>query len=157
MEQWKTIQNFEEYEVSNGGRIRNTVTGTIRKCQVSPHGYIQVVLRNSSQTPLKLHRVVAEAFLDNPDNLPIVMHLDGNKKNNHVSNLKWGTYSENLIQAYRTGERTPAKLEGKWEEIVTKYKAKQNVRGTIANLAREYKCDRKAIYQVLSKNGLNFK
>jgi hypothetical protein len=54
-----------------------------------------------------VHRLVAQAFLPNPNNLPVVMHKDNNKYNNHVSNLKWGTYSENTLQACRDGLVNP--------------------------------------------------
>lgn len=53
---------------------------------------------------MKLHRAVALAFIPNPNNYPLVMHLDSNPKNNKVNNLKWGTASQNLSQAAREGK-----------------------------------------------------
>lgn len=59
----------------------------------------------------RLHRIVAKAFIPNPDNLPIVMHKDNNKKNNCVENLMWGTIAENTKTAYRDGLAVNAKGE----------------------------------------------
>lgn len=153
MEQWKQFLDLNDYEISNGGRVRNIRTGKMRKVNPNGHGYLCITINHKNY---RIHKVVAQTFVYNPNKTNLVMHLDGNKKNNHHTNLKWGTHSENLIQAYRTKERVDAKLEGKWDYIVDKYKANSHIRGTIANLARELSCDRKAIYQVLKKNGITF-
>lgn len=58
---------------------------------------------------LKIHRVVCEMFIPNPDNKPCINHKDGNKYNNHVSNLEWVTYQENTVHAFKTGLRVGAK------------------------------------------------
>ena len=100
--------------------MRNIRTGKMRKVFPNGHGYLTITINHKNY---RIHKVVAQTFVDNPNNTNLVMHLDGNKKNNHHTNLKWGTHSENLIQAYRTKERVDAKLEGKWDYIVDKYKA----------------------------------
>lgn len=67
-------------------------------------GYLYAPINYSTcRITKRVHRIVAEAFIPNPDNLPIVMHLDNDKKNNHVDNLKWGTISENTKQAFEDG------------------------------------------------------
>lgn len=70
----------------------------MKKCD---NGYIVIDLyKNGVVQWFRVHRLVAQAFIPNPNNLPIVMHLDNNKSNNHFSNLKWGTISENTKQAF---------------------------------------------------------
>ena len=101
---WKEISNFGEgkYEIDENGLIRNTVTGKFLKGSVFNTGYRVVTLtENSVKKKFKIHRLVATAFLPNPNNYPVVMHLDNNKLNCSKSNLKWGTYSENNAQAIR--------------------------------------------------------
>ena len=70
------------------------------KLKLNDSGYYRVTLYGDIKERLLVHRLVAEAYIPNPDNLPIVMHLDNDKTNNKVSNLKCGTQSDNLIQAY---------------------------------------------------------
>lgn len=98
-EQWKTIKGYEgKYEVSNKGRVRSlnwNRSGQIKVLPLNPNsrtGYIQIGLYQpeTKRSICKyIHRLVAEAFLPNPNNLEQVDHIDGNKAHNSVSNLRW--------------------------------------------------------------------
>ena len=112
-EVWKSIKGFEGiYEVSNFGRVRSIdridCSGRHLKAKVisskSKCNYITCVLMKcGNRYTYRIHRLVAEAFIPNPLNLPVVNHIDGNKKNNHASNLEWCSYSENTKHAYKIG------------------------------------------------------
>ena len=113
-EQWKPIQEFNgEYEVSNLGRVRSMkryygVVGRIMPQTIQRKGYYAVTFwMNNKAYCRKVHRLVIEAFTPNPDNLPCINHIDGNKLNNHVSNLEWCTYQANMQHAVRTGLTHP--------------------------------------------------
>lgn len=94
METWKKIEGFENYSVSTFGRIRNDKTGTIRKLQNYTNGYFSVRINGKN---LLVHRLVAKAFVENPERKPVVDHLNGNRKDNRVENLRWVTTAENLL------------------------------------------------------------
>ena len=98
MENWKTIENVTNYEVSDLGQIRNTKTNYILKGRLNKSGYLQVSLTDKETKKQKnyyIHRLVAIYFLENLDNKREVNHKDGNKLNNNVDNLEWVTPSEN--------------------------------------------------------------
>ena len=79
------------------------------KTRITRHGYEQVSLRlNNKNKLVYIHRLVAETFIPNPENKPQVNHIDGNKQNNHVSNLEWCTSRENQLHAYKMGLKTPS-------------------------------------------------
>ena len=105
---WKLVADYPNYSVSNYGRVRNNKTGYILKPLKVGFGYVVVELWNKNgPKSKKIHRLVAEAFLPNPDKKPQVNHIDGNKKNNRLDNLEWVTASENMKHSYDSKIRVP--------------------------------------------------
>ena len=97
------IDGFEKYEVSNLGKVRNIKSGRILKPYLTKKGYLMHLLyENNKQNHLLLHRIIATAFIDNPEEKPQVNHIDENKLNNDLSNLEWCTVRENNIHGTRT-------------------------------------------------------
>lgn len=94
---WKTIKGFENYRVSNTGRVYSLGKNKVMKPWIISSGYYAVYLvdREVSKQML-VHRLVALNFIDNPLNKPQVNHIDGDKLNNNVDNLEWTTVSENI-------------------------------------------------------------
>jgi hypothetical protein len=118
MEQWKSIIGYEGiYEVSDQGQVKSLakkwVSGhktirikedTILKFGKSFDGYLRVNLSNNrKKLTIGVSRLVAIAFIPNPENKPEVNHKDGNKLNNHISNLEWVTHLENMRHCWNTG------------------------------------------------------
>lgn len=98
---WKPIQGYEDlYEVSNLGRVRRTELLTFWKHNGKQPYYMVGLSKNSKSKKCLVHRLVAEAFIPNPSNLPQVNHKDGNVHNNSVDNLEWCTNAENTKHAY---------------------------------------------------------
>ena len=98
-----------KYQINESGVIVNDNGHTMRTA-VGNTGYLRTSLEEPNNIHRKnefIHRLVAQTFIPNPDNLPVVMHLDNDKLNNHVSNLKWGTQSDNVQQAINDGRRRP--------------------------------------------------
>ena len=106
IEKWKVIEDFPSYEVSDQGRVRNKKTKHVRAFS-NNHGYLQVDLYPGQKTKT-VHRLVADAFLGKHPGMQ-VNHIDGNKSNNHVSNLEWCSSSENNQHAYNANLRNPPK------------------------------------------------
>lgn len=104
MEEWKTIIGTKNYEVSNKGRVRNIITGTVLKLSIDRYGYQKITIFKNDGTPYyaTAHRLVAIAWIPN-DNVfkNQVNHIDGNKLNNCVENLEWVTVGENINHAYQ--------------------------------------------------------
>ena len=97
-EEWKDINGYKGlYQVSNLGRVRSVRYNKERIMELSySHGYLRVGLyKNNKLKSHSVHRLVAQAFLDNPDNLPCVNHKDECKTNNHVDNLEWCSHQYN--------------------------------------------------------------
>lgn len=119
---WKDIKGYEGYyQVSNFGRVKRlarkttrnngksenanyTLKERIKKPQIQTQGYLHVVLyKDGFCKTCRLNRLVAEAFVENPESKKEVNHKDGNKLNNNADNLEWVTSSENIRHAYKKG------------------------------------------------------
>lgn len=118
------IPQFENYSIDEEGNVRNDITGKIKKPFVNKsNGYLTVDLwKDNTSHKFSVHRLLAEAFIPNPQNKPTVDHKDGNRKNNSLANLRWATYSEQNSRFSSSGVRS--------EKIkVTHYKEQRKKRG----------------------------
>lgn len=119
---WKDVIGYEGlYQISNYGNIKSlkkwirqynkyiNKEKLLKPC-VNKIGYYVVVLyKNKNKRSHLLHRLIAEAFIPNPENKPQINHIDGNKMNYNISNLEWCTQSENMIHAFKNGLEKPNK------------------------------------------------
>lgn len=114
MEIWKILKYrgnlYDKYEISDKGNIRNTKTHKIYKQNLGTKGYMQYTLylgrddnKKSIVINMEVHRAVAETFIPNLNNLPVVNHKNGIKTFNYVENLEWCTVKYNIIHARDNG------------------------------------------------------
>ena len=102
----KMILDYLNYEIDEDGNVYNTTTKTYLKGSVGENGYKYYRLsKNNTKKMFYAHRLVAEHFIPNPNNLPVVNHIDGNKLNNNINNLEWISYSENAKHWHDSRER----------------------------------------------------
>lgn len=101
---WKKIREFEDYEISNFGRVRSwkykNPPKILRLVRVGQYGYLSVGLCNKTMTHKSVHRLVAESFLGFPPKGFVVNHLDGDRKNNLITNLEWCSQRDNIRKHY---------------------------------------------------------
>ena len=130
MEIWKAIKNYEGlYEVSNTGKVKS-----LNRVIINKHGkeqkYNEIILKpynyqmpnswystitlckNHVAKKMLLHRLIAEAFIENCDNKPHINHIDNNGLNNSIENLEWCTHSENMIHAQKQGRLFKSQSNG---------------------------------------------
>lgn len=107
------VQGYPGYYINNKGKVISTKNNTVRelKSYKDTNGYLNIRLINSNgkRTHSLVHRLVAIAFIHNPEDKPEVNHIDGNKTNNEASNLEWVSRSENLIHSYNELGHTPVR------------------------------------------------
>lgn len=120
-EEWRIIKDFPDYEVSSLGRVRSNVHATPRILKQiifkkSHRAYYHVNLHGVAKN---VHRLVAEAFIPNPDNLPQVNHKDQDKKNNRADNLEWCTMSYNA--KYSINDKRRNQLAANADLVMQKY------------------------------------
>jgi len=108
MEEWKNIAGMKGlYQISNHGRIksfRKKPQGKVLSVKNSTGWYLGCILCvNGKRHSVRIHRLVAETFIPNPESKPEINHKDGNKQNNHINNLEWTFRKENWDHAMKTG------------------------------------------------------
>lgn len=133
-EEWREVVGYEGwYQVSNLGNVRSVEREVnykdtsytskrrsyILKAKIGQHGYKEVVLvQNGARRTCRVHRLVAQAFIPNPNNLPTVNHLDENKTNNIVDNLEWSSVRHNTLYSMKETSILKYSASG---ELVGKY------------------------------------
>ena len=106
-EEFKLIIDFPSYQISNKGTIKNIQRGTIVKPSKAASGYYYFqVLKNGKKHNLYIHKLIGEYFIPNLDNKTIVDHIDRNRTNNDISNLRWASKSENSINCKTREDNT---------------------------------------------------
>lgn len=161
---WKDIAGYEGlYQVSNFGQVKSLariktnkligehfVKEKIMKSRLSPSGYLSIGLtKNGKQIGYRVHRLVAQTFISNPENKAEVNHKNGIKIDNRIENLEWNTSSENTIHALKTGLMIPKRgVENNRSICVNQYDLEGNFIKTwsaIKDIKRQLKYDTKAI------------
>lgn len=144
---WKQIKDFKDYEVNEDGEVRSLKYGkqVILKGRLSKDGYLRYSLRKDGKAyEYKGHKLVAEAFIPNPENKPTINHINGDKTCNKKWNLEWATREEQMQHAYKLRLKKPIEPKNKKLteqevlEIRKIYKAHDKKYGMIA-LAEKYK------------------
>ena len=109
---WKQIEGFENYSVSDTGLIRNENTGRYLTFCKDRYGYLHTSLsKNGIVKQFGVHRIVAKAFIPNPNCLATVDHKNGNKEDNNASNLQWLSYGDNLEKYWKHHRKPVVCLE----------------------------------------------
>lgn len=105
MEEWRPIAGTAgQYEVSSYGRLRSNISKKMLRTYVNSAGYVLATFPiNGVKKARQMHRIVAEAFIENPDGKPQINHIDADRTNNRVDNLEWCTPSENTLHSFKIG------------------------------------------------------
>lgn len=163
IELWKPVVGFEDiFEVSSFGQVYSKRTNKILKQHLNKSGYVTVTTkiggRKGFNKCFKVHRLVAEAFIDNTENKPYVNHINGVKSSNNVDNLEWCTASENTDHAIAKGlisykDRKYKRVlnRDQIDYIIANYKPRCRTFGARA-LARKFNVSKDSILYQLTKS-----
>lgn len=146
---WKILKENENYSINEKGEIKNNITKKILSPSINKDsGYYQIDLwKNNKSRKYTLHRLVANNFIPNLENKPTVDHIDGNRLNNDISNLRWATYSEQNSRFNTFGVRS--------EKIkVINVNGEELIFNRIKDVAEHFNCNISNISQMLKKEHL---
>ena len=156
-EEFKPVNGFDNYLVSNFGNIKNSKTNRILKQSNHTQGYKQINLsKNGKLKKFKVHRLVGIAFLENPGEKPMIDHIDKNKENNNVKNLRWATSKDNLANQGKQKNNTTGFKGVAYHKPSKKYQATIYINGknkslglfkTAEEASREYDAKAEEIHQ----------
>ena len=143
---WEILKENENYSINEKGEIKNNITKKILSPSINKDsGYYQIDLwKNNKSRKYTLHRLVASNFIPNLENKPTVDHIDGNRLNNDISNLRWATYSEQNSRFNTFGVRS--------EKIkVINVNGEELIFNRIKDVAEHFNCNISNISQMLKK------
>jgi hypothetical protein len=129
---FKNIEGWPNYYISNTGIIASDMTGKFKemKPQSDKDGYLRILLYRSHEKKMfRIHRLVAKAFIANPNDYPIIDHIDKNVKNNHVKNLRWCTFAQNSLNRKAMGSIRLINRRKKFEARLPIYDKENHVVG----------------------------
>ena len=137
MEEYKIIKDFENYSVSNLGNIKNNKTDRILKPQIDTQGYYNVKLYiNGKSFNKNIHKLVAESFIPNPFNKKCIDHINNDRLNNNVNNLRYVTYQENSMNS-KLSSKNSSKYKGiTYDKQRNKWMSYIQINGKLKNLGR---------------------
>lgn len=140
------IKGFENYKIDRNGVVYNADNGVIKSPYVNKsNGYLYVDLYKENKAHKRpIHRLIAETFIPNPENKPTVDHINGNRKDNRIENLRWATYSEQNSRFNTVGVRSE-------KVIVTHDSGKTMIFEKITDVANHFGCNISNISQMLKK------
>ncbi len=158
MEEYKIVEGFENYSVSKYGNVKNNKTGKILKAMEHKNGYYFVdMFQNRKRKSFLVHRLVGTTFIPNPINKPSIDHIDNDKSNNNVSNLRWCNHSENNQNKGITRNNTSGikgvcfhKKIKKWFPIITHNK-KRYYLGCFENIEDAIKVRREKVKELFGE------
>jgi hypothetical protein len=121
MEEWKTIQEFPNYEVSNLGNVRNKKHQILKPSLTN--NYLHLCLRKDNKTYTRaLHKLVCQTFIPNPFNKPSVDHIDSTKKlDNSIYNLRWADYTEQQLNKQKSDNHNISKNKNLFDVKIVRY------------------------------------
>ena len=123
-EEWRSISEFANYQVSNIGRVRNVKTESCLKPNLLACGYYVITLcKNGITSSHRINRLVAQEFIHNPESKPNVDHIDHNTKNNCINNLRWVSQSQNCMNRVKQSNTSSAFKGVSFNKRANKWKA----------------------------------
>ena len=152
---WIKLAVNENYSINENGEVKNNKTNKLLKQSQHKNGYMSVSIKitNGSYKQYYVHRLVAETFLPNLDNLTDVNHKDYNKQNNSVENLEWCSRSDNLKHSYNYENRNKNRKHAK--ELATKNHEKMKIKVTQRTLSGEFVAEYNSMREAEEKTGHN--
>ena len=130
MEEYRIIKGYENYSVSNFGNVKNNKTDRILSQKINKHGYKGLHLyKDGKPKDFSVHRLVSLMFLENPDNKPFIDHIDCNKENNNVNNLRYCTNQENQRNTNLNSKNTSTVKGVYFDKHANKWKAQIMIDG----------------------------
>ena len=127
MEIYKIIKKFENYEISNFGNVKNIKTGRILKPVINSNGYLQVILsKDKKKYTHYVHRLLAQNFIPNPNNKLCIDHINNDKLDNSLTNLRWASFSENNRNKSMYKNNTSGIKGVSWSKISNKWQVQLN-------------------------------
>lgn len=150
--EWRNVPGYDDiYEVSTTGQVRSLRSGIVLSTPVNSRGYrVAGLCRNGAQKKVTVHRLVATAFIPNPQNLPQINHIDFNKLNNEAGNLEWCTPLQNVkwSDAHSRRYRMDRSV---FDGILSQY-----IGGiSIASILKENAISPGTLYRVLKQGGVS--